>query len=159
MNVEATLANAAWFAASIPEWLRYRQAASNVEKTQNQLLAHYLRQNAVTEFGKAHDFERIRDWGEYTERVPIRTYDDFHPWIERIAKGSPGVLTAERVDLLEPSSGSSGPEKWVPMISVGVVTRSRRKNGEIRSQFSRFSASQGRLVRSRGELERRFDRK
>ena len=114
MNVEATLANAAWFTASIPEWLRYRQAASSVEETQNQLLAHYLRQNAVTEFGRAHDFERIHDWREYAERVPIRTYDDFHPWIERIAMGSPGVLTAERVDLLQPSSGSSGPEKWVP---------------------------------------------
>ncbi len=114
MKVEATLANAAWFAASLPEWFRYRHAASNVEETQHKLLECYLRQNAGTEFGKAHDFERIRNWREYAERVPIRIYDDFHPWIERIANGSTGVLTAERVDLLEPSSGSSGPEKWVP---------------------------------------------
>ena len=98
MKVEATVANASWFAASLPEWLRYRQSASNIKETQSRLLEHYLRQNAGTEFGKAHDFKRIRNWREYAERVPTRTYDDFHPWIDRIANGSTGVLTAEHVD-------------------------------------------------------------
>ena len=114
MKVEAAVANAAWFATSLPEWLRYRRAASHVEETQHNLLCHYLRQNAATEFGKAHDFREIRDWRDYAERVPVRTYDDFQPWIKRIANGATGVLTAEAVDLLEPSSGSSGAEKWVP---------------------------------------------
>ncbi len=114
MKIEATLANTTWFAASLPEWLRYRQSASKIKETQSRLLEHYLQQNARTEFGKAHDFKRIGNRKEYAERVPIRTYDDFHPWIERIASGSTGVLTSERVDLLEPSSGSSGAEKWVP---------------------------------------------
>jgi hypothetical protein len=114
VNFKAALANGAWFAASVPEWIRYEQSAANVELTQNRLLQRYLRQNAATEFGKAHDFARIRNWNEYAERVPAGTYDDFCPWIERIADGAPCVLTAERVGLLEPSSGSSGPEKWIP---------------------------------------------
>ncbi len=114
MKAEAAIANAAWFSASFPEWAHYRHAASNVEKTQRNLLERYLRQNARTEFGRENDFARIHSWEEYAERVPARSYDEFHPWIERIAAGSTGILTAERVDLLEPSSGSSGPEKWVP---------------------------------------------
>jgi hypothetical protein len=114
MRTDAVIANAGWLAASIPEWARYRYAAANVEKTQRDLLQRYLRQNARTAFGKENHFARIHSWEEYAERVPPRAYDEFHPWIERIAAGAPGILTAERVDLLEPSSGSSGPEKWVP---------------------------------------------
>jgi GH3 auxin-responsive promoter len=114
MKADAAVANAAWFAASLPEWARYRRAATNVEAMQRTLLRSYLRNNAATEFGKLHQFARIPDWETYAERVPLRNYEDFHPWVERIASGSPNVLTAERVELLEPTSGSSGTAKWVP---------------------------------------------
>lgn len=78
------------------------------------MLEQYLRRNAATEFGHLHEFGRIRSWEEYVERVPTRTYDEFELWIRRIAAGEANVLTAEPVNLLEPSSGSSGAEKWVP---------------------------------------------
>ncbi len=81
---------------------------------QRRLLNTYLSRNAATEFGRAHDFSRLSSWEDYSARVPIGTYDDFQPWIERIAHGEDNVLTSEKVDMLEPSSGSSGPEKWVP---------------------------------------------
>ncbi|MBT8091316.1 MAG: GH3 auxin-responsive promoter family protein [Gammaproteobacteria bacterium] len=114
MNAAAAFANTSWLAASIPEWLRFRRAACNVEAVQRRLLNLYLSRNATTEFGRAHDFSALTSWEDYAERVPIRTYDDFHPWIERIAQGEHNVLTSEKVAMLEPSSGSTGPEKWVP---------------------------------------------
>ena len=114
MSAGAVVANVSWLAASIPEWRRFRRATSNVEAVQRRLLNTYLSRNAATEFGRAHDFSRLSSWEDYSARVPIGTYDDFQPWIERIAGGKDNVLTAEKVDMLEPSSGSSGPEKWVP---------------------------------------------
>ncbi|MGB5331833.1 MAG: GH3 auxin-responsive promoter family protein, partial [Woeseiaceae bacterium] len=114
MNAGAAFANASWLAASIPEWLRFRRAASNVEAVQRRLLSTYLSRNAATAFGRANEFSRLKSWEDYSARVPIGTYDDFQPWITRIAEGEDHVLTAEKVDMLEPSSGSSGPEKWVP---------------------------------------------
>jgi len=114
VNAGAAFANVSWLAASIPEWLRFRRATSNVEAVQRRLLNTYLSRNASTEFGRAHDFSRLSSWEDYSARVPIGTYDDFQPWIERIAQGEDNVLTAEKIDLLEPSSGSSGAEKWVP---------------------------------------------
>lgn len=114
MNIGAAIANSAWFAASIPEWLRFKRAASRVEATQRDLLQSYLASNAETDFGQLHDFGDIRSYEEYAERIPLRTYDQSETWIRRIAAGEPGILTADPVTLLEPTSGSSGAEKWVP---------------------------------------------
>ena len=117
MKLDAAIANNLWLAASLPEFLRFRRAATRVESTQRQLLSRYLHDNAATEFGREHDFARIRCWEEFVERVPVRNYDALAPWIDKIAAGDGGVLTAEPVRLLEPSSGSSGAEKWIPYTS------------------------------------------
>ena len=114
MKLAAAFANTAWLAASLPEYLRFRRAAAAVEPTQRRLLQACLARNAGTAFGREHDFPSIRSWEEFAERVPVRTYDDFRGWIDRIAQGEHAVLTADRVRLFEPSSGSSGAAKWIP---------------------------------------------
>jgi len=114
MTAGATIANLGWLAASLPEWFRFRRAAANVEAEQRKMLQAYLQRNAATDFGKTHRFASLASWEEFNEAVPVRTYEDFRPWIERIADGESEVLTADEVKMLEPSSGSSGAEKWVP---------------------------------------------
>lgn len=44
----------------------------------------------------------------------MRSYDEFTPWIDRVARGEQGVLTAETVTRLVPSSGSTRARKLVP---------------------------------------------
>ena len=114
MKLGAAIANNIWLAASLPEWLRFKRAATRVEATQRQLLARYLKNNVKTDFGRSHEFAKIHCWEEYAEQVPVRPYEDFDAWIGQIASGTANVLTAEPVNLLEPSSGSSGAEKWIP---------------------------------------------
>ena len=114
MKLTATIANTSWLAASLPEWARFHRAATRVEMTQRTLLARYLRENMATDFGRQNDFAKIRSWEEYSQQVPIRPYEEFRPWIGQIAAGAANVLTAQPVNLLEPSSGSSGAEKWIP---------------------------------------------
>ena len=114
MKAAATFANSAWLAASIPEYLRFRSAAAEPERTQRRLLQTCIARNAETAFGRKHGFSGIRCWEDYAERVPVRSYDDISDWIDRIAGGEAAVLTADRVRLFEPSSGSSGAAKWIP---------------------------------------------
>jgi hypothetical protein len=108
------IANNLWLAASLPEWMRFRHAARRVEAVQRQLLANYVRRNAATAFGKEHGFAQMRSWEDFAENIPVRAYEEIEPWIGQIAAGAHNVLTAEPVKLLEPSSGSSGAEKWIP---------------------------------------------
>lgn len=114
MMAAPAIGNLGWLAASAPEYGRYRRDATRVERVQRARLATYLERNAVTAFGRAHGFARISCWEDYAERVPAQSYDDVAPYIERIARGEEHVLTADPVRLFEPSSGSSGPAKWIP---------------------------------------------
>jgi hypothetical protein len=114
MKPGALIGNLGWLAASLPEYGWFRRDVHNCEQAQRKRLALYLSANAHTEFGREHGFVGIHSWEEFARRVPLRTYDDFSPWIERIAAGNANVLTHEPVRLFEPSSGSSGPAKWIP---------------------------------------------
>src|SRR5205814_4928996 len=82
--------------------------------TQARMLRDILHANHDTWFGQRHDFASIASPRDYQQRVPPATYADFAPAIERIAAGEANVLTREPVVLLEPTSGTTGGEKWIP---------------------------------------------
>lgn len=107
-------ANALWLAGCLPEAARFRRATTRVRAEQERILRRLLEANARTEFGLRHDFGAVRSICEYQEKVALRTYDDYRPWMERAAAGRPGVLTRERIHLFEPTSGSAGATKLIP---------------------------------------------
>ncbi len=114
MNATASVANLAWLGANAGGYRRFRAALRRVRPTQEAILARYLRRNAGTAFGRAHGFPGLRSVGDFQDRVPLSTYDDYLPYIGRIAAGEESVLTRDPVRLFEPSSGSTRPAKWIP---------------------------------------------
>lgn len=91
----------------------YRRA-QDLEAWQLGRLRRYLRANATTEFGRAYGFATIGGYADFARRLPLSTYDDYRPWVDRIRAGYGGVLTREAVRLLEPTSGSGGGSKLIP---------------------------------------------
>jgi len=89
-------------------------ALGNPEEAQRRLLLTLLKQNQDCAFGRQYGFARINAVREYQKRVPIVTYDDLEPWIERIKKGERAVLTSEPVLAFEKSSGSASGAKYIP---------------------------------------------
>ena len=112
--MSATLANSAWLASCIPEYLRFRRALGRVCMEQERVLRGILRRNQSSAFGRRHGFSEIRTVRDYQSRVPLSDYNDYRAGVARIAKGETQVLTSERVRLFEPTSGSSSPAKWIP---------------------------------------------
>ena len=55
-------------------------------EVQNELFSQLVRTARKTEFGKKYGFRDIRNLHEYKERVPIFTYEDFYPYIEKTLK-------------------------------------------------------------------------
>jgi hypothetical protein len=110
----AAIANRLNLALAVPAWLRFQRALRHPERVQDAILHRLLRANAGTDFGAAHGFADIRSLADWRERVPVRDYDGYLPWIRRIEAGDPNVLTAEPVRFLEPTGGSSGPQKDIP---------------------------------------------
>jgi hypothetical protein len=109
-----SLANTLWAAACVPELRRFTRATTRVGEVQRQQLRQLLEANQQTEFGRQYDFATIRSPREYQQRVPLSSYEDYRPWIDRIANGSPRVLTSDPVTLFEPTSGSTTATKLIP---------------------------------------------
>jgi hypothetical protein len=112
--VICTTANALWLGGCLREAGRFRRAARRVRAEQERVLQALLLANSDTEFGRSHRFSRIRSVREYQKLVPLRTYDDYRSYVDRICGGSVNVLTREPVRLLQPTSGSAAATKLIP---------------------------------------------
>jgi hypothetical protein len=113
MSLAAAL-NAAWLLKCAgPAWL-FRRATRRVAEVQAGLLKQIVERNRDTDFGRAHGFRDIRDPNDFRKRVPLSCYEAYAEAVRRIGADEANVLTAERVRLLEPTSGTAGGEKLVP---------------------------------------------
>ncbi len=103
------------------QFLRKTQQADVV---QQQFLQSLLQHHQNTEFGRQYRFRDIRNVGDFWERVPVFSYQDYRPYTEKIARGQPNVLTRDPVIYMNMTSGSTGRQKLIP-----VTARSRRTRG------------------------------
>jgi hypothetical protein len=110
----AGLLNTAWMLACAGEARAFRRSTRRVAAEQAAVLRAILCDNHDTEFGRAHGFRALADVRAYQQRVPLSRYEDYAGAVERIAAGRRGVLTRERVCMLEPTSGTTGGEKLIP---------------------------------------------
>ena len=95
--------------------LRHLEKASHAPMEENlALLKTILRDNKNTEFGRAHHFAQIRSVEDFRKAVPIGTYEDFAPYIERMKNGETDLLTSSEVLGYSRTSGSSGVPKYIP---------------------------------------------
>ena len=108
------LLNSAWMMSNLPASSRMLRAFRSPRREQEKLLKHLLSRNCNTNFGRQHNFADIRGVDDFRKYVPLRQYDDFIPWIERIRTGKSNQLTSEPVIQLMPSSGSVAARKLIP---------------------------------------------
>ena len=97
-------------------------AAADAEERQRNVLARLLDFNAETDFGRTHGFGRIRSIDDFRKAVPVQDFSAHAPWIERMAAGEDGVLTADRPTVYFTSSGSTGAHKKIPVTPAFMRT-------------------------------------
>jgi hypothetical protein len=119
MNLTQIL-NTAWLWKCRSQACAFAGMTRRVAAAQADVLRSILRRNRNTQFGAHHRFDQLYEPDIYQERVPLATYEDYAPAIDRIANGEPNVLTRERVLLLEPTSGTTGGTKLIPYTAARV---------------------------------------
>lgn len=83
--------------------------------TQQRVLTDLVGFNASTSFGRKHGLGRVLTVDDFREAVPVRTYADHAPLIERTAAGERNLLSADAPAVYFTSSGSTGAHKKVPV--------------------------------------------
>ena len=99
----------------------FERGLSRPYATQEETLRRILTKNANCDFGKKHDFAKLAEqrgtdlWRLFRKTVPIRTYADFAPEIERMKNGESGVLIPGRPEMFSLTSGTTSEPKFCPV--------------------------------------------
>ncbi len=112
--MKSTLAHQIWLSVQRPEYSRFINACRNPSIEQERILQSYIRENAQTEFGVTHHFDKIKSYKEFIQEVPIQEYCDFEKWIQKIANGENNILTKFQVIRFEETSGTTSFSKLIP---------------------------------------------
>jgi len=91
------------------------RATKAAERAQTRFLRALLRRNAETVFGKEHGFGSITTPQEYARAVPIRDYEGFRPYVERICQGGSALLTRDHPFMFTTTSGTTAEPKLLPV--------------------------------------------
>lgn len=99
-----------------PYYEHFVRGLDAATRTQDEVLTRLIERGRDTAFGREHGFERIDSLADFRSRVPLRTYDDLRPYIDRIVDGERDVLFTGDVFRFISSSGSTaGRAKVLPL--------------------------------------------
>lgn len=88
----------------------------NPWELQREVLQHILQANRSTAFGREHGFyDLIKEPERFADRVPVRTYEEHLPYLQRILGGEKRVLSHELAEYISTTSGTTGATKYLPL--------------------------------------------
>lgn len=85
-------------------------------EVQDEIFRKLLQSAKSTEFGKSYDFNSISTYDQYRDRIPVNTYEEMFPYIERIMRGEQNVLWPSEIKWFSKSSGTTNARsKFIPV--------------------------------------------
>ncbi len=89
---------------------------NNPIEVQNALFTRLINTAKDTEWGIKYDYKSIKTINDFKQRVPISTYEDFSPLIERTMHGEQNLIWPSTIRLFSKSSGTTNAKsKFIPV--------------------------------------------
>lgn len=83
---------------------------------QREVFAELLKKSADTEWGRKYKYSKISSFEEFRNSVPLQTYEEIKPWVERLRNGEKNLLWPGEVRWFAKSSGTtSDKSKFIPV--------------------------------------------
>jgi len=101
----------------------YKQIRRGMEtavQDQQNIFNQLIKTGAKTEFGKEHKLEAVKTHGDFVNQVPIRDYEDFKPYIEKIKQGKHNVLWKGQPIYFAKTSGTTSGVKYIPITRESI---------------------------------------
>lgn len=91
-------------------------------EVQEELLLNLLNKAKHTEVGKKYEFASISTYREFTQRVPITTYEDNQEQIERARLGESNIFWPTPIKWFAKSSGTTNAKsKFIPVSNESLI--------------------------------------
>ena len=85
-------------------------------EVQEELLINLIRFAENTFVGKQFDFESIKSYQTFAERIPVSSYEDLEPLIEKTRKGEQNIFWSSNIKWFAKSSGTTNAKsKFIPV--------------------------------------------
>ena len=104
--------------SSLPRLARIRQQP---HEAQAHLLRRLLRRAQGTEWGRRFGFKEKMTPADFARRVPVSTYEQLYPELEKVLRGQPDVLWPGRPQWFAKSSGTTNARsKFIPVTAEAL---------------------------------------
>lgn len=105
----------------IPRQRALQAYDTQAESLQADQLKKLIVKACHTEWGVKHNYGNIHTYEDYIRQVPIQSYDDIKPYVERMRHGARNVLWPSQVRWYAKSSGTTNDKsKFIPVSSEGL---------------------------------------
>ena len=95
---------------------RIRKESENGINIQYKTLKYLLKKAEFTSFGKEYNFNKIKTYNDFKISIPVRNYEEFFPYINRIRNGEHNVLWPQKIKWFAKSSGTTNNiSKYIPV--------------------------------------------
>lgn len=90
-------------------------------EVQHELLTNLLDLSKQTEYGQLYDFKSIKSYQDFSQRVPISTYETYQHWIERARQGEQNLFWPKPIKWFAKSSGTTNAKsKFIPVSNAAL---------------------------------------
>ncbi len=97
------------------------EVMNNPSATQLSVFNYLIEKSENTEWGKKYNYSDIKDYKSFQDTVPILTYEEFRPYLERIRNGESDILWPGKINWFAKSSGTtSGKSKYIPVSDESI---------------------------------------
>lgn len=126
---------------------------------QESIFASLIKTAAKTEFGKEHQFDKIKTHEDFVKNVPIREYEDFKSYIEKIKQGKHNILWKGLPIYFAKTSGTTSGVKYIPITKDSIPNHINTARNALlcyMAQTGNTQFSNGKMIFLSGtpELER-----
>lgn len=89
---------------------------SNPKEVQERVCAKLLEVAKDTEVGKKYDFQNIKNYRDFSQKIPLSIYEDIEPMIERARRGEVNIFWNKPIKWFAKSSGTTNAKsKFIPI--------------------------------------------
>ena len=114
--------------------------SKDLEKNQEKVLLDILDMQKDTDYGNIHGFKDIRSVEDFRSRVPVNSYEDLRPLIEKQDATKKPVINVDNPYMYQVTSGTTGKAKLIPLLEKDIPARNALRNLQIFSLYRRRPA-------------------
>jgi hypothetical protein len=128
-----------FYSRRLKEIDRFEQYPAEIQQN---TFCNLVRTASNTEWGKNYEFPSVKSVKDFRERLPLQTYDDLLPYVERLGNGELDLLWPGKIKWFARSSGTTSTKsKFIPMSHEALFDTQYRAVKDILAIYFRNNPS------------------